>query len=474
LVTEYVDRDNDSALRWVKVAEQAAYASGDELCVIKSQRLRAQILFRLGRMAEMISTLQYLEADNQLKRFPDEELTILNLFGVSYLMMGQFDKSLDYLFQTYELARVHHNLDYEAISTQNIGIVYYKLKDYRKGLPFMIKALMMEKGTGRSTAYFTSMNISLCYTQLKDFESAKDYLRESIDLCGKGCDSQSLTHIKYASGCIYLGLNQNDSAEVEFLRSMSYSKEAQDFRMQLDNIYLLSKMYVQASEFSKAERLLKVGESIIQEGIPYNVEMIKVYQQMSELYLSLKKYQEASFYQAKYILLRDSVYDEALTTQLMKIESRFLEQENEARISAQNQLLALKENDIQRQQLVNVLTFALLAASVGLVALTFRNYKEKKGLNILLERKIADRTRELQASHENLSVAFHEKDLEHGRLFRDISDGLRRISGICTVALHESSQASNHSCIQRIDSTTTQLSRILESHFHQGRSLSAH
>jgi len=96
------------------------------------------------------------------------------------------------------------------------------------------------------------MNISLCYSQLNDFERAQNSLVESLNICGPHCPDYAMIQIDYARGFVFLGLNLYDKAEAEFLKSYVYSKTVGDVRMQLDNIYFLAEIYIKQNRIKKS------------------------------------------------------------------------------------------------------------------------------------------------------------------------------------------------------------------------------
>jgi tetratricopeptide (TPR) repeat protein len=408
----------------------------------------------------VLSVLKDVELDDKLEELTDVHLSILNLFGTSYVLMSQFDESLKYFFKAYTLAKQANQMEHQAISLKNIGVVYYKLKDYRKALPFMIEG---EKVSDRlqNEDYMSSMNISLCYTHLKDFPNAKIYLEKSIQICGATCNAQSMTHINYASGCLNLGLKNYEAAEGDFLKSLTYAKEASDFRMQLDNIYQLSEISISQKHLAKAEMFLETGNSIISDGTPYNMEMIKIYEQMSQLYLSMKRYEQAVRYQSRYIALRDSIYSEAMTTNLMRIESNFLEHENQEKIASQQKLIQLNAEIIARQRTLSALSVVVALLALAIIVVLFRSYRRNAAMNTLLDRKVKERTDQLEANREELMSALHERDLMFSRLSSGIGEKINTLKGLCFVAGAEVIDPVARTYVEKIGDTSIEIEDCL-------------
>lgn len=458
LVVEYIDVDNRKALSLVTQAEAVALATSDSAAILKSKRLKGQILYRLGKLQAVVSLLKPVLACSYLQRMGDEYLAVANLLGVCHMMISQFDRGLEYFFMTMDHAKRQQNSYYLSVAAGNIGITYYKLKDYRKALPFMISGYQIQDSLG-ILRLGSAVNVSLCYSNLEKYDRALRFLQKSISLCGDECNAQDLTHIKYASGYIFYRLKQYNKAEDEFLASLESSRQANDHRMELDNIYLLAKISMERNDLRKAEHYLNAGDYLIQKKIPFNMEAIKVYGELSELYLRLRKFEQASFYQSRYIALRDSIYNESLTTNLMKVESGYLQRENEARIEAQQELIRLKEQIVNRQVVLNWLAGFVVVTAMILLFFVYRNYRLKKNSNLILEQKIVERTHELDLRVALLLKALNEKELAITRLMSIITETTNSLKGIVSVACIDGSHHQPESFFRILDKLIIRLAK---------------
>ena len=130
-------------------------------------------------------------------------------------------------------------------------------------------------------------------------------------------------------------------AEEEFLESYKLSKSIVDDRIQLENIIWLSEIYIRKNKISVAEKYLKEAEQVILKKSPFNLELIGIYAQFFKLYQQNKNFEKVALYQEKYISMKESVFNEELTKNLMKTEAEYQERENRSRIESQNKILAL-------------------------------------------------------------------------------------------------------------------------------------
>lgn len=172
------------------------------------------------------------------------------------------------------------------------------------------------------------------------------------------------------------------------------------FGIQLDNIDYLSQIYTSQNRIKSAEMYLKMAEKLIGQNGSFSLERIRIYSQFAQLYFKVKNYERASYYLMNYSQLKDSVYNEDMTINLMQAEAQFLERENAIKISSQNELIMLKEEVIRWQKTLNIVLVLLSLLFLVLVVLLFRYYIQKRNISILLERKVSERTRDLQISRD--------------------------------------------------------------------------
>jgi len=458
LAIEYLDRDNKKALDVVLDAEVVALRIDDSLYRTKSQRLKAQVLYRLGMVQETIETitqaLPYATANN----YHEEHLAMVNLLGGCYLSLSQFDNALRYHLMTLDIARKIGDKGFEAAGLMNIGLCYYKLKDYSKALPFMLEGYRMSDSLGVAL-FIDPMNISLCFSYLKDFDSARKYLAKSLDHCGPACSPFAKLHIFYTSGCIWFGAGDAVRAEDNFLASLTLAEELGDDRMYLDNICMLTEIQVRQGDWEEAGRYLKKAEGMIDAGIPFNLERIKVYAQLGNLYLKLEDYKRATYFQSLYISLRDSIYDEAVTTSLMKIEADHRNQQNQIKIASQKAIILDKDQLIRTQTFMNVIAGILSAATMASLIFLFRIYKRKRDLNALLEQRVRLRTADLENEVGALVKLLKERELEMSKIKSAVSQTVGTMKGISKVLSLALTDHERNLCLARLNDEIARLSR---------------
>ena len=291
LTFQYMYNDDQKALEINQQAQEAALLCGDSLKIIKSLRVYGTILSALHKPDKALASLQPLLKISNLKEFGDEYLMVMYQAGICYSLMGRFDTALDCHFMLLEEAKARKDEQVIFWSTKNIGFVYYKLKDYKKAIHFMKRCLELNHHS--QSPYQTSLNLSLSYSHLESYDSARIFLNESVKSCGSECPEEAQVHLAYASGSLYYGLGQLEDAKEEFLKSLNIARRVGDARMQLDNIYLLAKIHIQGKQLVLAKDYLKDGEELVESGVPFNLEVMKVYEQLAELYRATRDFERA-------------------------------------------------------------------------------------------------------------------------------------------------------------------------------------
>jgi tetratricopeptide (TPR) repeat protein len=374
-------------------------------------------------------------------------------------MSGQYDNALNYYFESFELAQLTADSSVIRQLLMNTGIAYYKLKNYNKALGYYLEYLAFHKDE-QSVPTIAFTNISLCYTFLGDFINARVYLQKVMDACAGGCIDQSMMHMAYAKGCLGIRSDRTAEAEANFLASYELAKGDLDDRMQLDNIYYLSGIYMEQNRFTEASTYLQKGERVINTGSPYNLEALKIYTRLYQFYSLVKDPNRVSYYQGKYIALRDSIYNERLTTNLMRIESEFEQRGNVQLIAKQTTVLELQAEVIEKQRLLTVATALLGIISLAFLILSYKNIRQKRELNLLLQKKVEERTLELQKSRDELIGALTEKEIKISRVYQEIRETMNSIIGLCTVGMSETTDPKASRYFKKImDATNTLFSR---------------
>ena len=470
-------RKNDlqNAFQQFQIAQSIAINKGDSLRIVKTIRIKFQMLLRLGRTEEGLKELLYSLPIAKRNGFKEEQELIINLLAITYTYQANYDKALEYHFQNLVLRE--QGGDHAAIRTSlnNIGIVYFKLRNYPKALEYYLLALEHDNKLEQSDFRDQLLiNTALCYNQLKNFDEARKLITQGMNFCSPNCNESTVLHGEFGLGVSYYGQNLFSEAQRHFKKSLSIAQKSDDIRFQAENFIYLSHIYVITEKFDSALYALTSTEKIGAEH-GYNELLIESYKEYSNLFTLQKDYENAAFYQKKYITLKDSIYSGELIEKIAKIQTKFAERVNIATI-------ADKEEVIKRQRSLNI-AIAIIAILAGLlIFVLYRSIKVKRKVNAdLSDAKaiIEDQNRQLLSSNYNLDKELKEKNID----LQKANDSLRRVNeeldnfiyktshdirgplaslkGMCNVALMDVKDALALNYLRKLDITAEKLNTIL-------------
>jgi hypothetical protein len=95
----------------------------------------------------------------------------------------------------------------------------------------------------------------------------------------------------------------------------------------------------------------------------------------------------------------------------------------------------------------------------------FWNLRRKRKLNVLLEKKITERTRELELSRNELLRHLQEMNLRAERVSGFLKDSMNRIEGLCSTGLQDAPDTTTHSYLRRIHAIADEIRKGMHGFF---------
>lgn len=482
LAYELFDVDNHEALKYARAAYLMSYDYGDSLQIVKAGRLMGQIMRRVDRVDEAIVALTNVLNIAHRNSYTREEKLILNALALAYTLKADYEKALEFNFQSLVIREKEGNKSEVSIALNNIGLVYFKLKNYDKALEYYEKSLRYKKEA--NDTYDLDMlliNLGISNIHLKRPEKAKEYINEGLKLCGDNCNSETMINGEFGLGVADYNLMHYDDAEFHFKKSLEAARQTNNKRFQAENLVYLGRIDIKRENFDNAKIYLQKAESLASSS-GYNQLLIDSYKEFSKLYNLSKEYEKASIYQNRYIHLKDSLIGEELVKNVSRIQTNFEEREN-------LNTIRLKEQDLARQRNLNI-AIGLIAVLAGLlVFVLYRSnsitrkvnsaLSDAKGvietqnhrlqnINRELDAKVKEKTADLQKANEDLDKANKalvrvndELDNFIYKTSHDIRGPLASLKGICSVALMDVKDPLALDYLTKLDVSSGRLNVIL-------------
>lgn len=457
LAWEYSSNDYYVTLQYADSAYASAVVVGDSLGIVKSLRFKGKALRRLNKIDSSINVEELALNIASRNRFTSEYVKVLNGLSINYIYKANYDKALDFSFKSLQLREEDGDLEKVSICLNNIGLIYYKLVNLNKSLEYYLRSLKIKREINcRYDLVVLLCNISLVYTYLGNYKEGLSYATQAFKECDDLCDDYSKLQMFFARGMV---LFQSDTDAEDAIRyfteSYNIAKRCKSDRFILDNADKLAALLMKKKQYRLAEDYLKEAELV--EGETYNRERIVLYNRFFELYSIERNWPEKFLYQKKYIELKDSVFNEQLIENLSTIQSDYLERDRNAKIVSQTRMLDLKNEMIARQKWLNILMGAIPLLLLVLVYVLYRRNQQSKNINLLLNERITERMKELNASCEIVQQKLCERDLIRKQGISEFNNSIRVAREVCSLA----KEGDDHVYFRQIDLYMSALSEML-------------
>jgi signal transduction histidine kinase/Flp pilus assembly protein TadD len=475
LAIQHVNSNKDLCLNNLFQAEKVALEAGDTAKIVNARRITGEVFRRYERNNEAIEILTETLPLARRHKLQNEVKFILNTLALVYTTKADYDKALEYHFESLLIREVDGNKKEISISLNNIGFVYFKLKSYEKAVDFYNRSLQLKRQENdRYDLDRLLINIGLGYNQLGNFKEAQKNFNEAFEVCGDNCSNDIQVEGEFGLGLTYFGLGQFDEALIHFEKSYAIASKFEYKRFQIENLNNIAAILIRKGDKLAAVNYLKKAETIANT-LGYNELLIDTYKQFSILYDQTKDFQNAAIYQGKYINLKDSVYSQRLIDNLAKIQTNFEEREN-------IKTIANKEEVIQQQRSLYLAFVIIAILATFLIFVLYRSNRVKRKVNqalsdakaiiedqnqqllssnFSLDRELKEKNTELEKANESLLRVNEELDNFIYKTSHDIRGPLASLKGMCNVALMDVKDALALNYLKKLDITAEKLNTIL-------------
>jgi tetratricopeptide (TPR) repeat protein len=438
----------------------------DTLRIIKTTRVFAHAIRKLEHYDSAIKIYTAIYPLSK-ERDPEQHRYILVGLALANFYKGVYDESLKFHFETLQLNEQRKDSTSMSATLNNIGLVYYKILDWKKAITYFSRSIALKKSTGDNfDLHLALVNLGLSYQEAEDYVNAKKYINEGLDLCkDNDCPSYVKIHGFLGLGLVHYFMKEYPQAETFFLKSYAIAKTSLDNRVMLDNLNYLTGTYLAENKILKATVFAHRADSLATVYPFYRNERILTYKRLTEVYQKKDDFEKVAHYQQSFIELKDSVYHLDFISNLLRIEAEYLAQESKAKLLAQQQVILLKEEVIKSQAQVNIISVILVAVSIILIAVLWRNFKRKQKVNELLDSRWQERSKEFNEINKGLTKILYERTLKLDHASSEIRSAVETLHRVTVLALNEVSEPIARGYLEQIEKSRHQLSQKISSIF---------
>jgi two-component system NtrC family sensor kinase len=291
--------------------------------------------------------------------FRENEGSDLYFIGVTYKQLGNFEKALDYLFQSLHIFREDENRLFQSYPINVIGSIYFENGDYIKALEYFDEGLAIRQASLDKLGEAGSLdNIGFTHFKLGNYTQAISYCKQSLVIAESTQDERTQSNALLHLAEIYKQTGDIEKATKFSNRSLEFKKAIGDRRREVEMLLFLADLY-KSVDHNKVLEVLSNALKIAEE-----TKMLDLFSRthfhLSGYYKQDGNYEEAVKHLEAHINLEKEFNKNAIGQKILTLEITHKVEETRKEADAAKQkneeLTRLnKEIEDQRKKLENAL-----------------------------------------------------------------------------------------------------------------------
>ncbi|MBD3225082.1 MAG: tetratricopeptide repeat protein [Caldithrix sp.] len=379
---QFLEINADSSLSYLKKAMPMINRSKDSIALTQAQYLFGLAHYNLGNY---VLALQYYQhaLDGSLQRNDlSKAALILNEMGTLNRRQGDLDRALELFKRGLQLSREISDSVQMANSLNNIGIIFDNRENFEAALSYYVRSTKIKRTLGNENGLSYNLdNLGILMSKMGRFAEGRDYFLKAIKIRKKLGNKKGLGILYNNMGEMYQRQKKYEQALPYFLNALQIARQTS-----------------------------------------YNDFRRHIYQMISENYAAQEDYQTALSYYKKFSRLKDSLYNEQRSRQLLDLRTRYETEKKEQKIALQKARLSEQAVIIQR----NYLMVIGLLVTILFVAIIF-----------ILWRSRQRRQNELRLRRAQIDASLASQEQERKRFSRDLHDGIGQLISACGLHLQQ-------------------------------------
>ncbi|MGE8422136.1 MAG: hypothetical protein ACN6PI_04870, partial [Sphingobacterium siyangense] len=409
---------------WDKLDKQLAEVTGDSARILTYYKVASEIYRSNPQEGQEIVT-KGLSIANE-KKIETLEIDLLNLQGVIYLKLNNFDESVKTHFKVLKKREERHDKKGMMLSFLNIGNVFNKSYDPDQALKYYQRALDLSKELhDTKNRANISTNIGNIYAQnalngekRQDVANATNYLVKTVEFCKANAPEVDLFNTYILLSYLYLKADKLEQSAYYTNLAIAITAKKKDpvgesyARINQANIYIKNKQFDLA-----AKEVVLIKSIIAKSGFTNLTE---------DLQGDFDKIAKAIKDQNQHVILSDQdsldrKFHKEAEVLRVRIREELREKYESEKKELENKNLLLKNVHVEREahwiKLMWLLTFLILLLFLAMVLLLIK----KNNLLRKEKRKVDQQSTEIKHQHNELIRA----DRFRSSIFSVVSHDLR-------------------------------------------------
>ncbi|MBL4752259.1 MAG: tetratricopeptide repeat protein [Flavobacteriales bacterium] len=310
-----------------------------------------------------------------------------DLIGIIYSDQKMFDQALQYHNKAVEIKKQIDNKKGLAFTLDQIGRIYRHKQLYDTALTYHLLASEIKKEIGNDMGLaYTYDQIGRTYRAQEDYDRALEFHEKASVIKERIGNKKGLAYTFDHIGKIYLDLEKHELA-------IAYQTKAAEIKKDIGNLNGL------------AISLLNIGHSYVvnnkyYKGIQYLEEALKyakalksktitkdIYLEFSKCYEAMRDFELSLIYYNRYSNIKDSIISEESIRQIADMQTKYNTEKKERELQISELELTNNRAELRTSNLIVASLAFGLVLIVALSAFVYKNFRQKKKANLLLETK---------------------------------------------------------------------------------------
>ncbi|MEZ4974239.1 MAG: tetratricopeptide repeat-containing sensor histidine kinase [Cyclobacteriaceae bacterium] len=451
----YMSVDINEAKKFGRISYRYSTLNKNFRGIAKASRALAYVYNRIERFDSAVYFFSNgIEAAK--KGNVDDVLVSLYVdFGIFHETRDTYDSALKYYNRSLDISTKIADHEGMAAAYNNIGLIYYYLNNHEEALSHYEKAIEIKKRNGREAEIPVNlMNMALIYNDQGKFELAILTLSEVEKICNGECSDKIVTDLNYDLGYAYFEKNELDKALKYLTTAYELAKSTNNKKILAQTLHRFAKLRLIKQDYNGAIEYLKESEVLSRE-INLRRLLRDIYDTYRLVYQAQGDLTKVVEFQNKYMLLKDSIFNEKLASNLKDIQLDAQRKQSEV-------IIQQKDSEIERVRLITTLVGVISILLVAVSVLIYRNYRASHRMKKILEKEIEKRTGELVKSNSELTKMTQEYDQLVYRASHDIRGPLATLMGLTNIAKQDYDEPLRvKDYLGKIESTASGLNQTL-------------
>jgi tetratricopeptide (TPR) repeat protein len=264
-----------------------------------------KISTRLNKRASNFNAVQKCKAD------------ALHNIGTAHWGRGAFQEGIPFLEKAVDLNRSEKRYAAQSASLNNLALLYFNLRDYKKSLELHNEALSLRRKHGSELEVSSTLsNIGTIYHRLGDFASALANYQLSLVASQKSNYPHLICTSLMNIGTLHAEMHDYDKAIHEYKRALTIARESQDRHSEGNLLSNIALALIHSQSSTEAMPFIEEGLTLAQK-IGDKSGQVHWLFNLVQGAIAVGKYQEAIIYADEALALLEQTGDKYYKTVML-------------------------------------------------------------------------------------------------------------------------------------------------------------